>query len=221
MKNHSHLYFISTLLTLFISSCSSLSDKKDFTGYVDPFIGTGGHGHTFPGATLPFGMVQISPDTRWENWDGSSGYHYSDSTIMGFSQTHLSGTGAPEYCDVLLMPTTGELHILPGDEKNSKTGYRSSFTHKNETASPGYYSVLLDDYNVKAELTSTLRSGFHRYTFPESDQANIIIDLKNRDHVLESNIEFLSDTEVQGFRKSRRWAKEQFVYFYAWGRRGS
>jgi predicted alpha-1,2-mannosidase len=107
------------------------------------------------------------------------------------------------------------LQILPGDENDSKTGYRSSFDHKNEVASPGYYSVLLDAYNIKAELTATKRSGFHRYTFPASENANIIIDLKNRDHVLESNIEFISDTEIQGLRKSRRWAKEQFVYFYA------
>ncbi|MCK5279664.1 MAG: glycoside hydrolase family 92 protein, partial [Cyclobacteriaceae bacterium] len=136
-----------------LSACST--DKvKNYTQYVDPFIGTGGHGHTFPGATVPFGMVQISPDTRWENWDGSSGYHYSDNTIMGFSQTHLSGTGAPEFCDILLMPTVGNVQIIPGKEEDSKTGYRSAFSHDNETASAGYYSVLLDDYNVKAELTA-------------------------------------------------------------------
>lgn len=188
---------------------------NDYSILVDPMIGTGGHGHTFPGATVPFGMVQISPDTRWEDWDGSSGYHYSDKTIMGFSQTHLSGTGAPEYCDVLFMPTVGEIQILPGDEKDSKTGYRSSFSHDNEKASPGYYSVWLDDYNVKAEMTATTRTSMQRYTFPESSSANIIIDLKNRDHVLESDIEIISDTEIQGFRKSRRWANEQFVYFFA------
>ncbi len=206
------IFICSLLISALFISCS---ENKDYTHLVDPFIGTGGHGHTFPGATLPFGMVQLSPDTRWENWDGSSGYHYSDKTIMGFSHTHLSGTGAPEYCDILLMPTTGRLQILPGDENNSKTGYRSSFTHENESASPGYYSVLLDDYGVLAELTATIRSGFHKYTFPKTDSAHIIIDLKNRDHVLESNIEIISDTEIQGFRKSRRWAKEQFVYFYA------
>lgn len=187
----------------------------DYTKFVDPMIGTGGHGHTFPGATVPFGMVQLSPDTRWEDWDGSSGYHYSDKTIMGFSQTHLSGTGAPEYCDVLFMPTVGDVQILPGDENDSKTGYRSAFSHKNEKASPGYYSVILDDYKVKAELTATIRSGMQRYTFPESGSSNIIIDLKNRDFVLESNMEIISDTEIQGLRKSRRWANEQFVYFYA------
>lgn len=202
------------MIAVIAAACSNES-SINYTQYVDPFIGTGGHGHTFPGATVPFGMVQISPDTRWENWDGSSGYHYSDKTIMGFSQTHLSGTGAPEFCDVLLMPTTGKVNLLPGEESDSKSGYRSSFSHANESAEAGYYSVLLDDYNVKAELTATTRTGFHRYTFPETGNANIIIDLKNRDHVLESNIEFISDTEIQGLRRSKRWAKDQYVYFYA------
>ncbi|WP_372931785.1 GH92 family glycosyl hydrolase [Mariniphaga sediminis] len=206
--------FLVVALGLLIS-CSEGKKSSDYTQYVDPFIGTGGHGHTFPGATLPFGMVQISPDTRWENWDGSSGYHYSDSTIMGFSQTHLSGTGSPEYCDVLFMPTVGEVQIIPGEEFDSSTGFRSKFSHKNESASPGYYSVLLDDYNVQAELTATKRSGVHRYTFPASEKSNIIIDLKNRDHVVESNIEFVNDSVVQGLRRSKRWAKDQYVYFYA------
>jgi len=188
---------------------------KDFTKYVDPFIGTGGHGHTFPGAMRPFGMVQISPDTRLEDWDGSSGYHYSDPTIMGFSHTHLSGTGAPEFCDILLMPTLGKIQMQVGDEKDSSTGYRSSFNHHSETASPGYYSVLLDDYQVKAELTASTRSGFHQYTFPASDSSNIIIDLLNRDRVIEANIQVLSDTVITGFRRSIRWAKDQHVYFYA------
>ncbi|MGC9353072.1 MAG: GH92 family glycosyl hydrolase [Mariniphaga sp.] len=203
------------IILVFLFSCAEKKNTPDYTQYVDPFIGTGGHGHTFPGATLPFGMVQISPDTRWENWDGSSGYHYSDSTIMGFSQTHLSGTGAPEYCDVLFMPTVGEVQIVPGEEEDASTGFRSRFGHDNEFASPGYYSVLLDDYNVKAELTATRRSGFHRYTFPASEKANIIIDLKNRDHVLGSDIEFIGDNAVRGLRRSRRWAKDQYVYFYA------
>lgn len=164
---------------------------------------------------VPFGMVQLSPDTRMENWDGSSGYHYSDKTIMGFSHTHLSGTGAPEFCDILLMPTTGEVHILAGDEAHSETGYRSKFSHEHESASPGYYKVLLDDYGVTAELTATNRTGFHRYTFPESDESNIIIDMKNRDRVLDSEIHVISDTEISGYRRSRRWAKDQRVYYYA------
>jgi putative alpha-1,2-mannosidase len=160
-------------------------------------------------------MVQISPDTRWEDWDGSSGYHYSDKTIMGFSQTHLSGTGAPEYCDVLLMPTVGEVQLQPGDENDPQSGYRSAFQHKNEKASAGYYSVILDDHNIKAELTATARTGFHRYTFPASEKSNIILDLKNRDFVIESNLKIISDTEISGLRRSKRWAEDQYVYFYA------
>ena len=120
---------------------------------------------------MPFGMVQLSPDTREGNWDGSSGYHHSDKTIMGFSHTHLSGTGSPEFCDILIMPTVGNIQMNAGDEVNSKTGYRSTFSHENEEASPGYYKVLLDDYNVTAELTATKRTGFHRYTFPESENS--------------------------------------------------
>ncbi len=209
------LVFLPVLLVvIMISSCTQQS-RTDYTTWVDPMIGTGGHGHTFPGATVPFGMVQISPDTRWEDWDGSSGYHYSDKTIMGFSQTHLSGTGAPEYCDVLLMPTVGEVQILPGDENDPKSGYRSAFSHSNEHASPGYYSVLLDEDNIKAELTATARTGFHRYTFPASNKSNIILDLKNRDHVIESNLKIISDTEIAGLRLSKRWASDQYVYFYA------
>ena len=200
------------ICSILIIGCAS---KTDYTTWVDPMIGTGGHGHTFPGATVPFGMVQISPDTRWEDWDGSSGYHYSDKTIMGFSQTHLSGTGAPEYCDVLLMPTVGDVQILPGDENDPKSGYRSAFQHKNEKATPSYYSVLLDDDNIKAELTATARTGFHRYTFPASNQSNIILDLKNRDFVIESNLKIISATEVSGLRRSKRWAEDQYVFFYA------
>ena len=214
MRNLLHIFSVILINSTLLISCS-IAKNPDLTKYVDPFIGTGGHGHTFPGAMVPFGMVQISPDTRMENWDGSSGYHYSDKTIMGFSQTHLSGTGAPEFCDILLMPTVGKVQVVAGDERDSRTGYRSSFSHDNEFASPGYYSVLLDDYGVLAELTATERSGFHQYTFPASDSSNIIIDLKNRDRVIESNIQLVSNTEITGFRRSIRWAKDQHVYFYA------
>lgn len=212
----SYLIFVAAIVLnlLLLVSCSK-SGENELTRYVDPFIGTGGHGHTFPGATMPFGMVQLSPDTRMENWDGSSGYHYSDKTIMGFSHTHLSGTGAPEYCDVLFMPTVGKVQVVVGDEDDPKTGYRSSFSHDNEFASPGYYSVLLDDYRVKAELTSTDRAGFHQYTFPASEESNIIIDLKNRDRVINAGISIHGDTEISGFRRSTRWVKDQHVYFYA------
>jgi predicted alpha-1,2-mannosidase len=217
LKNYlmKRIRFFAPILLIAFTTCFVKTNHSNYTAWVDPMIGTGGHGHTFPGATVPFGMVQISPDTRWEDWDGSSGYHYSDKTIMGFSQTHLSGTGAPEYCDVLFMPTVGEVQILPGDENNPKSGYRSAFRHENEKASPGYYSVLLDDDNIKAELTATARTGFHRYTFPAYGKSNIILDLKNRDFVIESNLEIISNTEISGLRRSKRWADDQYVYFYA------
>lgn len=189
--------------------------KNNYTQLVDPFIGTGEHGHTYPGATLPFGMVQLSPDTRGPNWDGSSGYHYSDKTIMGFSHTHLSGTGEPEFCDVLLMPTVGDIQMQVGDEKNSSTGYRSKFSHDNEEASPGYYKVYLDDYKVTAELTATKRSGLHKYIFPKSDKSNIIIDLKHRAKIVNSNIHIVNDSVISGLTLSTGWAVDQHIYFYA------
>src|SRR5687768_9000466 len=189
---------------------------QDYTRWVNPFIGTGGHGHTFPGATMPFGMVQLSPDTRIDNWDGSSGYHYSDDIIYGFSHTHLSGTGIPDGCDILLMPTMGEW----GEFNSVVNGtgpewYTSGFSHSNERAEPGYYSVRLDKWNIFAELTSTARVGFHRYTFPQSGKANIILDLLWRDKRLDSQIKDVSPTRIEGFRKSSSWAKNQNIYFVA------
>ena len=144
---------LAVVLTLLVSSLSlSQSRQRDFTRLVNPFVGTGAHGHTFPGATLPFGMVQLSPDTRLTGWDGCSGYHYSDHIIYGFSHTHLSGTGIPDYGDILLMPTTGEFHFEAAPDEPDR-GYASRFSHQNETARPGYYSVKLDDDNILAELT--------------------------------------------------------------------
>jgi len=181
--------------------------QKDYTALVNPFIGTGGHGHTYPGASMPFGMMQLSPDTRMADWDGSSGYHYSDSVIYGFSHTHLSGTGIPDYCDVLMMPFTGEV-------KWNNQEYRSKFSHKNETASPGYYQVLLDKHNIKARLTTSYRSGMHEYTFPENAaDGAILIDLRHRDQVLESYLEKVSPYELRGLRRSKSWAQNQYVYF--------
>ncbi|UEG55213.1 GH92 family glycosyl hydrolase [Mucilaginibacter daejeonensis] len=200
-------FSLSILLSASFISANA-QKKKNLTPLVDPFIGTGGHGHTFPGATLPFGMVQLSPDTRLEGWDGCSGYHYSDTTVYGFSHTHLSGTGVPDYCDILFMPTTGVPRL-----NNSE--YRSGFKKANEEASPGYYKTYLDKYHIKAELTATLRAGLHRYTFPYTDKANIVIDLKHRDKVLDSWIEVVNDHEIRGMRRSSSWAKDQYVYFYA------
>jgi putative alpha-1,2-mannosidase len=193
-----------TLVTFY----SSAQKKKDLTLLVNPFIGTGGHGHTYPGAVVPFGMVQLSPDTRLEGWDGCSGYYYSDTTVYGFSHTHLSGTGVADYCDILFMPTTGDPQFL-------NTDYRSGFKKKNESASPGYYKTFLDKYNIGVELTASTRVGMHRYTYPKTGKANIIIDLQHRDEVLDSWIEVINDHEVRGFRRSRSWANDQYEYFYA------
>ncbi len=180
--------------------------QQDVAKYVDPFIGTGGHGHTFPGPTLPFGMVQLSPDTRLRGWDGCSGYHFSDNVIYGFSHTHLSGTGCSDYGDVLLMPTVGEVTW-------NNQQYASSFQKENELATAGYYSVFLDKPGVRAELTATTRTGLHRYTFPKTDAANIILDLNHRDQLNEGLIQISGDNEISGYRISTKWASNQHVYF--------
>jgi putative alpha-1,2-mannosidase len=205
------LFFRAAFPLLFIlvfASASFAQKKNDYAKLVNPFIGTGGHGHTYPGAVVPFGMVQLSPDTRLEGWDGCSGYYYSDTVVYGFSHTHLSGTGIADYCDILFMPTTG----LP---QFKNTDYRSGFKKKNESASPGYYRTTLDKYHIDVELTATKRVGVHRYDFPSTQQANIIIDLQHRDQVLDSWIEVVNDHEIKGFRRSKSWADDQSVYFYA------
>ncbi len=197
---------------------SSISQTNDNTIHVNPFIGTGGHGHTYPGATTPHGMVQLSPDTRTLGWDACGGYHYTDSSIIGFSHTHLSGTGISDLGDFLFMPFTGETKINAGEPENPDTGYRSRFNHTDEVASPGYYAVKLEDYNIQAELTATPRAGFHRYTFNGNEKAKIIIDLahniypdRNPDH----GIHIINNTELRGFKKSSGWANDQQAFFYA------
>lgn len=181
--------------------------------YIDPLIGTDGSGHTYPGPSMPFGMVQVGPDTRLDGWEGCSGYHYSDSIIYGFSQTHLSGTGVSDYGDILLMPTVGKVTIKPGDPMISGLGYSSKFSHENEVAEAGYYQVFLDNAGINVELTASERAGFHKYTFPKSNQANIILDLEHRDQVLSSFIRIVNEYEIEGLRRSKSWAKDQYVYF--------
>jgi predicted alpha-1,2-mannosidase len=182
--------------------------QQNYSSLVNPFIGTGGHGHTFPGASMPFGMMQLSPDTRLEGWDGCGGYHYSDSVMYGFSHTHLSGTGIADYCDVLLMPFTGEV-------KWKNKDYASPFSHKNEKASAGYYEVLLDKFNIRAALTTSVRSGMHEYTFDSSaTEGKVLLDLQHRDEVLGSGLELVNEYELRGSRISRSWAREQQLYFY-------
>ncbi|HEU4717207.1 MAG TPA: GH92 family glycosyl hydrolase [Bacteroidia bacterium] len=187
--------------------------KFDFAKYVDPLIGTGGHGHTFPGACAPFGMVQLSPDTRVDgSWDGCSGYHYDDDTIYGFSHTHLSGTGCSDYGDILFMP---ENEVIFNTGADGKPGYRSSFSHRNEKAEAGYYSVVLDNTKTKAELTASPRVGVHRYTFSGDNENWMLLDLTHRDEVLDSKVEIVNKHTIQGFRRSKAWAEDQCVYFYA------
>jgi predicted alpha-1,2-mannosidase len=198
-----------------IAVATAVAQSADHARYVDPFIGTGGHGHTFPGATMPFGLVQLSPDTREDNWDGSSGYHYSDSVIWGFSHTHLSGTGIPDYCDVLFAPTVGEPEFFAKSGDVSENGYASTFSHANEKAEPGYYSVRLDEGNILAEMTVTTRVGFHRYTFPATSEANLIVDLKHRDRLLGYELKIVGNNRIEGFRRSSSWARDQVIYFVA------
>lgn len=169
-------------------------------------IGTGGHGHTYPGATVPFGMVQLSPDTRIDgSWDGCSGYHYDDSVIYGFSHTHLNGTGCSDYGDIMLMPTMGEHNFIPNE-------YGSKFSHSNEKATAGFYSVKLDKHNIDVRLTSSTRVGFHEYTFNNAGQANIILDLNHRDKLLYGDVKIIDKKTIQILRRSEAWAKDQYVY---------
>lgn len=180
--------------------------QQNFQQHVNPFIGTGGHGHTFPGATVPYGMVQLSPDTRIDgSWDGCGGYHYDDSTIYGFSHTHLNGTGVSDFGDIMLMPTMGEPSF---DNKV----YSSTFSHANEKASAGFYSVKLDKHNIDVRLTSSTRVGFHEYTFNSAGNANIILDLNHRDKLLEGRIRIIDNKTIEVLRRSEAWARDQYVY---------
>ncbi len=202
---------------------------KSAGSYVNPFIGTQEMGHTFPGACVPFGMVQLSPDTDTIGflYDGKynpgvyrycAGYQYLDNTIVGFSHTHLSGTGHSDLGDFLVMPTTGKVRLNPGTADKPRSGYRSAFRHSSEKAEPGYYSVMLDDYGVKAELTATSRVGFHKYTFPATDSAHIILDLNHGIYnydgkVLWASARMENDTLLTGYRITRGWARTRYIYF--------
>lgn len=177
------------------------------TSFVDPMIGTNGHGHTYPGATMPYGMVQLSPETNNRGWDWCSGYHYSDTIIVGFSHLHLSGTGCADLGDILFLPFSN-----PSD-----TSYRSSFSHEQEQAEPGYFSVRLLDSDIEAELTATERTGIHRYTYPNDGSRLLLIDLGfgNQDSPLACSLQVESATRVWGLRRSAGWSRDQWVYFVA------
>ncbi|GHT43099.1 alpha-1 2-mannosidase [Bacteroidia bacterium] len=204
--------FCSSFLLLTLLGCSS--GNKQPVDYIDPFIGTGFHGHTYPGATVPFGAVQLSPDTRLGDWDACSGYHYSDNTMLGFSHTHLSGTGCIDLGDILFHPTTREAKL-------QASGYffePLAFSHKNETASAGYYSVNFKDEGIKAELTATTYAGLHRYTYKKGKEQNIIIDLAHAlggDAIDAASLETRSDNEIAGMRLTQAWTPDQAIYFVA------
>lgn len=208
MKNRHAISIAGIILVLLSISCGGAKtdvSEKNLTEYVNPFIGTGDHGHVFLGANVPFGMVQLGPSQIVKGWDWCSGYHYSDSILLGFSHTHLSGTGIGDLGDILFLPVT------------SRTDSMAHFSHDKELCRPGYYKITLDDSNIKAELTATNRTGAHRYTYPAgTDSAFIKIDLGygiGWDNHVESGISLVNDTTVSGYRRSTGWAKDQHLYF--------
>ena len=190
------------------------SKSEGLLQYVDPYIGSGYHGHVFVGTSVPYGMVQLGPNNIHKGWDWCSGYHYSDSILIGFSHTHLNGTGCTDLGDILIMPLN-EIRTPRGNQDDIRDGYASRYSHDNETARPEYYSLLLDRYNIKAELTATDRVGFHRYTYPEGKPASILIDLRegNGSNAYDSYIRKIDDYTVEGYRYVRGWSPSRKVYF--------
>lgn len=206
-----------------------VTEKRNLIQYVDPMIGTAKMGHTYPGATVPFGSVQLSPETdtiayslngkyNGEVYKYCAGYQYEDKTIVGFSHTHFSGTGHSDLGDFLIMPTTGKLQLNPGVASKPLSGYRSAFSHSTEKAEPAYYSVFLEDHKIKAELTATTRVGMHQYTFPKSDEAHIILDLTSGIYNYDKKnvwtfVRVENDTLITGYRQTNGWARTRTVYF--------
>src|SRR6188768_2644470 len=203
------------LFLFFVLGISNKTFSQRLLSYVDPFIGSGSHGHVFVGASVPFGAVQIGPNNFYKGWDWCSGYNYMDSVLIGFSQTHLSGTGIGDLADVLMMPYTGSIKLDKGIETKPGSGYASKYSHKNERAKPGYYSVRLLDYNIDVELAATERVGFHQYHFPEGKAAHVIIDLKEgiNDRSTDTYIQLTDKYTLEGYRYSSGWAKDQRIYF--------
>jgi predicted alpha-1,2-mannosidase len=195
-----------------------LSKVAGLTQYVDPYIGTGFHGHVFVGASVPFGAVQLGPTNISQGWDWCSGYHISDSTIVGFQHTHLSGTGIGDLGDISFMPTTGPVKVFKGSIKDLQSGYTSLFSHKDEVVKPGYYKVKLKRYDIGVELTASTRVGMHKYTFPASKDAHVVIDLQEGigwDRPMETYIKQVDKNTICGYRFSKGWAVDQRIYFTA------
>lgn len=204
------------ILLIFFSFWNTVhAESSGYTKYVDPHIGSGGHGHVFVGASVPYGAVQVGPSQFYKGWDWCSGYNYQDSVIIGFPQLHLSGTGIGDLGDVLIMPYMGDIKLDKGKETVRYSGYASKFSHENEKVKPGYYAVKLDDYGIQVELTASERVGFHKYTFPQDDNAHIIIDLKDgiNDKSVDTYIELVDRYTIKGYRSSEGWTKKQKVFF--------
>ncbi|WP_426329782.1 GH92 family glycosyl hydrolase [Pedobacter sp. R-06] len=217
------------ILPCLLLSALVTSAQQNLVQYVKPIIGTSKMGHTYPGATVPFGSVQLSPETDTLSYEVNgkyngdvykycAGYKYEDKTITGFSHTHFSGTGHSDLGDFLIMPTQGKLQLNPGTASDPKSGYRSAFSHANEVAEAGYYKVKLDDDNITAELTSTTRVGMHQYTFPKSDQSHIILDLmagiyNYEEKTVWTYVRVVNDTLITGYRQTNGWARTRTVYF--------
>ena len=203
--------------SLLMGICSlSTYAQKDYSAYVDPFIGSGGHGHVFVGASVPFGAVQLGPNNIFKGWDWCSGYHYSDNIIVGFAHNHLSGTGCNDLGDISFMPYTGTLRTRRGEQNNISNAASSTFKHENEKCKPGYYSVKLDN-GVNVELTATERVGFHHYTFQSAGERRILIDLDNGvgNSTYESYVRKIDDNTIEGYRFVNGWAPRHKVFFYA------
>lgn len=193
-------------------------EEKSKIAYVDPFIGTGGHGHTYPGATVPFGMLQVTPINGISKWDWCSGYHYSDSIAVGFSHLALSGTGIGDLADILFMPINKKADLSITPTSRDSITYKSTYSHKNETASPGYYQVFLEDHNVNVELTANKRTAYHKYTFKENDPQSVVVELGfaiNWDKALETSVTVEDEHTISGYRFSKGWARNQKVFFVA------
>lgn len=213
--------FFCAIVSFILVSCEKTTKRTELnncTQFVDQYIGTGAHGHVFMGANQPFGFVQLGPTSIPQAWDWTSGYHISDTTIIGFSHLHLSGTGIGDLSDISLMPAVGEVTLNRGNEKDQSSGMWSYFTRSTERVKPGYYAVHLDRYGIDVELTATKRVGFHKYTFPKADDAFVIIDLENGtcwDRPVEGYIVQESDSVISGYRFSKGWANDQKVFFSA------
>jgi len=215
MKNSKLIQPVSFLIfsiVLFLASCKSAGLYQ----HVNSYIGSGGHGHVFVGASVPFGAVQVGPNNIYKGWDWCSGYHYSDSIIIGFSHTHLNGTGVADQGDIMIMPYTGEMRIRRGQQNDISGAYASYFKHENETVHPAYYSVLLDN-GVKVELTATAHAGFHRYQFPADQNAFVMIDLMegNGDKADSTYLRLVDEFTIEGYRFSKGWSPRQKVFFVA------